>query len=414
MVHRKKKRLLITGCNGGAARALLSLLVNAPTGQALAREMETILMADACEQADTPPPQLHNARLLAPVRIESADEFRALLTETRPDQVVELSSSGTIDCIEACEELRVDMLSTSVHDWPQEQSSAMHELILQLLSMQGRNLEGSYIIGAGMNPGVVNVTALLALEEFSRRTGAAPTPQALDLYALYVTEHDTTIALDQELNGKVFEMTWSPTQCLEELFEPEAMIVREGCHMGMGHAPSEAFYSVRCADEHIDAMVVPHEEVTTLSRRFDSVELAFLYRPPPGARMALRAHPTRRDSAKWPTRKLYPPETKSLMGHDRVGVLLCSRRHGELWMGWETDVQEAKRFGTNATEMQVAAGAMAGLRQLGERAGLRFTEDLAQVPFVECVSSVLGPPRVYYDRFAPPKPLVARIINNSP
>lgn len=65
-----------------------------------------------------------------------------------------------------------------------------------------------------------------------------------------------------------------------------------------------------------------------------------------------------------------------LTGQDRVGVLLCSRRFGELWMGFATDMTAGLSMWTNATQLQVAAGVLAGWSQLGRRKGIHFVEDL--------------------------------------
>jgi hypothetical protein len=209
-------------------------------------------------------------------------------------------------------------------------------------------------------------------------------------------------------SSEVFSMTWSPLHCLEELFEPEAFAAREGRVVGLGHAPTAERYRARCYNRHILGIAVPHEEIATLARRLPSVEIAFLYRWPRSARRALAAHPTRTSAEAWSIRRLYPPWTQALTGEDRVGVLLCSRRFGELWLGFVTDVSAGLGFGTNATQLQVAAGVLAGWSQLGTRQGIHFVEDLAWRAFLDVAIEVLGPPVVAYDRFALPRPLAGR------
>ena len=58
--------------------------------------------------------------------------------------------------------------------------------------------------------------------------------------------------------------------------------------------------------------------------------------------------------APWVTCRLLPRAGQVLEGEDRVGVLLCSRRFGELWMGFSTDVGTGGAWGTNATQIQFA------------------------------------------------------------
>jgi hypothetical protein len=240
-----------------------------------------------------------------------------------------------------------------------------------------------------------------AIEELGTRTGVRATPQDLGLYAILVTEEDTTRENGPSPDDDVFAMTWSPAHCLEELFEPRAFIARNGAIDGLGHGPTERMYSARCGTTVISGMAVPHEEISTLAVRFPSVEIGFIYRIPAAAARALAARPERRTPAEWKTRRLYPPWTEDISGEDRVGVLLCSRTFGELWMGFATDVRKGLPFGTNATQLQVAAGVIAGWLQLGTRRGLHFVEDLDWRAFLSVVTAILGAPHVVHDPAAP-------------
>jgi hypothetical protein len=159
----------------------------------------------------------------------------------------------------------------------------------------------------------------------------------------------------------------------------------------------------------VEGLVVPHEELVTLGHRFPTLELAFVYRLPPAARTFLAAPPPG-DPLAHPTARLYPPHTTALDGRDRVGVLLGSRRFGELWLGYDTAVEQGLRFGTNATELQVAAGVLAGWEQLGRVAGVHTVEDLDGARYLAHVDAILGPPVVVHDPHAPVTPLPARRV----
>ena len=91
-------------------------------------------------------------------------------------------------------------------------------------------------------------------------------------------------------------------------------------------------------------------------------------------------------------------------------MLLCSRRFGELWMGFDTDMTVGLRMGTNATQLQVAAGVLAGWSQLGSRKGIHFVEDLDSREFVRAASEVLGAPVSIHDASATPKRLADRRV----
>src|SRR5690606_7757152 len=139
-----------------------------------------------------------------------------------------------------------------------------------------------------------------------------------------------------------------------------------GAPAEMDHPPYAGAYRVRCGDCLVDGMLVPHDEVVTLGWRHPTVEVGFVYRLPPATRAFLADLPPD-DPSKFPVLRLYPPHLRErLVGRGCVGVLLCSRRYGELWLGFRTDASEGRRWGTNATELQVAAGVVAGWRMLGQ------------------------------------------------
>lgn len=401
------RRALVIGCHGGVGRAVLALLAQSVPGRHLVGALESLVLVDR----DLPkgPVSLPNAVLLPPSAIRSTDDLMALIREHRITEVIDLSSIDTLDCARACDALGAHFLCTSVEEWPDAGSAPTDVAIGRLLSPQRPYLRHSHLVGSGANPGLVNALVLAALEEFGERVGVAPTPAALELHAVLITEEDTTIERSSLGMGEDFPMTWSPRHCLEELFERRAFIARSGRVEGLGHRPIERSYRARCGQTEIEGFAVPHEEVITLGRKFPSLEIGFLYRIAPAARWALKNHPDR-ELSQWRTRELYPPATEALVGEDRVGVLLCSRRYGELWIGFRTEVASGMKYGTNATQLQVAAGVLAGWSQLGKREGIHFVEDLNWREFLRIAQQVLGPPLVVHDELAVPRALRERVV----
>lgn len=402
-------RVLIVGCNGGVGSAVLSVLCATGPGRRMLASIEHLLLLDALPVApDVPRPE--KSRALPPFEVKNASQLAGLVERAGVGQVLDLSGLGTIDCIEAVDGLGASFLSTSLERWRHEMRAPAHDLVRELDSYRRRReFRQAHIVGSGMNPGLVNALASAAIARFARLAGVSASPRALDLYALYVTEIDSTVAPDP-IDTDQFACTWAPRNCLAELLEREAVVMRSGRPVGLGHAPTAALYRIRCGAARISGMVVPHDEVASLGSRFPTLETAFLYRPPPAACAALAAHPERRRPDEWKTRKLYPPFAQGLLGRDRVGVLLCSRRFGELWMGWATDARFAVRFGTNATEFQVAAGVLAGWSQLAGPPGVRFVEELDVRRCIADASLLLGEPEVHLDPAAPPLPLAARRV----
>ncbi len=402
-----KHRALILGCHGGVGRAVLALLAQSAPGRRICDSLETLILTDR-----TPPPaeiQLRDAVLLPPTEVRSADDLAELIRQHRITQVVDVSSVDTVDCSRACDELGADFLCTSVEEWAGRGSIPTDQAIARLLPPQRPALQRQgHLVGSGANPGIVNALAMTAPDEFAKRVGVPTT--ALDLYAVLITEDDTTVEEDAPGSSHVFAMTWSPVHCLEELFEPAAFAARGGKVVALGHPPTRGWYRARCGDRVIEGMAVPHEEIATLARRLSTVEIGFIYRIPAEGRRVLAAHPDNTDLESWQTRRLYPPWTTALAGQDRVGVLLCSRRFGEFWRGFDTDMSTGLALGTNATQLQVAAGVVAGWSQLGTHKGIHFVEDLDCQDFVSDVSEVLGQPVVFHDPSAAPMSLAERRV----
>lgn len=401
-------RTLLLGCHGGVGTAVLGLLANTAPGARLRAGMEALFLSDS-----RPPSQavhLRDAVLLPPKAIEAADDLRALILEHGITQIIDVSSIDTVDCTYVCDELGVDFLSTSVEEWAGQPTVPTDEAIARLIPPRRPALiRRGHLVGSGANPGIVNALVFAALKELAERAHVAPTLEALDVHAILITEEDTTVEVGHEPNG-VFPMTWSPAHCLEEIYEPRAFFAKGGKVVELGHRPDRQLYRARCGDRHIDGMAVPHEETVTLAWRFPGVEIAFLYRIAPAAMRALADHPERHEVGEWPIHRLYPPWSRSLKGGDRVGVLLCSRTFGELWFGFDTDVSRGLPFGTNATQLQVATGVIAGWEQLGSRTGIHFVEDLDWRRYLSTVVEVLGDPVVVYDPGARPRMLVDRVV----
>ena len=405
------ERALIIGYNGGVGSAVLSALQKSKPGERLLQGLDEIFLAD--QEAPAGPIPLESSRLLPPVSIRSGEELGRMIRELGLTQVIDLSSTDTVDCTQVCDELDANFLCTSVEEWPERGSYPTDAAIARLKPANAPELtRRSHLVGSGANPGIVNALVFAAMEEMARRTGAEPTVEALDLHSILITEEDTTHEPGVHYDADVFPMTWSPEHCLEELFEPRSFVASHGRVVDLGHRPVERLYRARCGDRIIDAMAVPHEETKTLIWRFPKVEIAFLYRIPEAARNALAAHPEWDASGPWKTHRLFPPTTTRLVGRDRVGILLCSRTFGELWMGFDTDVSQGSPYRTNATELQVAAGVIAGWKQLDREPGIHFVEDLDWRRFLGTASEILGQPVIFHDPDAKPISIAERAVGD--
>lgn len=404
------RRIALVGWCGGVGTALISLLVRHPIGRRIAETLDVLFLLD---REEGPPPDLRTARVLPATAVEDPDDFARLLSQHAIDGVIEVADVDTLSISTACARQDVDYVSASMQ---QRTGTAADGLTMiaarRLVPDQRPVVDGaSHLIGSGMNPGVVNALVLAGLDELARRAGTAPTVAALEVYAIHVTEEDTTAPADH-VRDDVFAMSWSPQHALDEILEPEAMCMARGGLARLGHRSHDRTYLARCGDREVEAMIVPHEEVVTIGTRFPSVESAFFYAIPQAARAALRRAPDRPPAA-WATRKLYPPHEDRLVGRDRVGVVIASRRYGELWVGFDTPVTDGLRYGTNATLLQTAAGVLAGWASLGSRTGIHVVDELDWRAYLAIVEDILGPRQVHYSRETTVRPIAARTAHAS-
>lgn len=406
------RRALIFGCAGGIGAVLVRLLTHHPVGRRLAADIERLWLLDAAPSEQPALP----AHVLPPQRIEHPGELEQLLRAQRIDQVIDLGDLDTLAMSKLCASVGADYLSASVlrSDVPPGSDESLTMIGARALLPEYRPDVGgaSHLLATGMNPGIVNALVTVGLEELGRRVGADPTVEALDVYAIHVTEQDTTTAVDP-IHGDVFPMSWSPRDALDEMLEPSAMYVSRGRIATLPHRSPERLYRVRCGEREISGMVVPHEEIVTIGARYPTVESSFVYAVPAASMAALRARPERRPED-WELYRLYPPHHPApLVGSDRVGVLIASRRHGELWVGYDTKVTDGERFGTNGTLLQAATGVLAGWSMLGSVSGFHIVDDLDVHTYLAISEEVLGPRRVVHVPSAPARKLRDRVCASS-
>jgi homospermidine synthase len=392
------RRTLIVGWRGGVGRAVLGLLAHHPYSSRLLAGRELVLL-DAEPGPDAPP--LPNSRVLASARIDDVAALDQLLRGHAVDELVDLAGLDWRACIAACERFGTDYLVTSLERWQRPDDDLLADACALVAGTGLDALQRSHVLDTGMNPGCVNALCSTAIESFARTAGVAPTPEALELAAILVTELDATECTPASSR---FATTWSPERCLDELTVSHTAWVDRGQVRRVEHAPWQRRYRARCGESSIDGYLVPHDELVTLGAVYRGVELGYLYQPPAPTRAHLGLASTRAGDAL----RMWPPHVTAVHGRDRVGVLLVSRRFGELWCGFDTDCAAAAVYGTNATLLQVAAGVLAGWAQLGMQPGARVVEQLDVVAYLHDVIAVLGEPVVFHDPGAPFIPLVDR------
>lgn len=393
-----RRRALCIGSRGGVGRAVCAVLEQRPN--LLDRAPTELFLLDAKPEPEVVRP--FGAQVLPPLDL-NGDSLRRLLRELDIQELIDCSTLDTAIAVEAAVATNTDYLSTSIST----DSLTTHAAVENLYATVPET-KNSLLVCSGMNPGIVNALAFAGMDAFAQRVGVQANPEALELQSLLVTEEDTTERADGVVeDSSVFAMTWGPEIALQELCEPSAAYWGGG-PKGMEHPPWAAFYRARCGNEQVDGFLVPHEEVFTLGARLKIPEVAFIYRLPEAAQRRLLNEPE--THAKWPLRRLVPPEQNRIRGYDRVGVLLVSARYGELWIGFDTPAEAGMPYGTNGTLLQVAAGLIAGWNQLGRLTGLHVPEELDYRQYMSTVEAILGKPVVVYDPDARPIPLAERRV----
>ena len=380
-----RRRALLIGASGGVARALLHLLWSHPDGRAITAKLDGLLLVDS--NPPVAPRFFPGVQALPPTRIEP-ETLSRVIRDHQIDQVIEVASVDTRELSRVCAAHGADYVSAAI--------SADGPILVaakNLLANRPDTRGTSQIIASGMNPGVVEALANVAIDEFRRRVGVTN----LELHGVHVTEEDTTrCATDL---GDVFAMSWSPDHALDELLEAPSMYVAADRLTATVHQPHRQLYAARVGDREVATMLVPHEELISMARLWPGVESGFFYAIPIAAQNALRRYPDRKPE-QWKTRRLYCPHTRGLVGYDRVGCLLSSQRYGELWAGFEHHADDYATFG-NGTLLQTAAGMLAAWSLLGSAPGLHVVSEIDARAYLAVVQRVLGPYRVFYDPRAP-------------
>lgn len=371
-------------------------------GHRVAERLDALFLVD---RHDGPPRcSLPGAHVLATGAADDHEALARTIYDHGIDQVIEVADVDTVATSAVCAALGADYLSASLQgDLPTLVAAS------RLLGDRPDTRGASHLIGAGMNPGIVNALAVVGVDELARRSRIPV--RELDLYAIHVTEQDTTAAVDT-LDHDAFPMSWSPRHALDELLEPQAMYIGRGRLARLPHRPHDTLYAARCGDREIQAMIVPHEELVSIGSRFPDVESAFFYAIPAESYWLLRRRPAR-PANEWPTRRLYEPHSRGLVGHDRTGVLIASRRAGELWLGYEHASSTTVAGTGNGTLLQAAAGVLAGWTLLGTRRGLHVVDELDVHAYLALVERVLGRRRVHHAPDARARTIAERRIEHA-
>jgi homospermidine synthase len=124
------RRTLLIGYNGGVARAFLALLEKTPLGKEIQKSLEQLFLLD--QTASNFRPQIERYTILEPQKIQSSQDLESLILKHNLTEVIDLSSTDTVDCTRICDKYKVNFLCTSVEEWPGKGSIPTDQAISRL------------------------------------------------------------------------------------------------------------------------------------------------------------------------------------------------------------------------------------------------------------------------------------------
>jgi homospermidine synthase len=414
----RKKSVLIIGANGGVGKTLINLLLYHHKVKFFLDQINSLFLVDQhpIRGLPTKHDKLH---ILEPNLIDSISCITKLIKTYHIDLVIELAEVETIDCIVACHDSGADYISTSYEVWQsayETQDSPRNKILIRAKELLPNNRpkfkKGSFLVGSGMNPGIVNALSKYGLSRFAMRCGVKANPIDLELYSIIITESDTTQEIKRYSRKNSYEMSWNPRQSLNEMLEPKTGYIKAGKVYFLDHKPISKLYRARCFDKIIEGFLVPHDEVVTIGELYSGLDVAYIYQVLPSAFKILKNKKMECASDNQKTHQLYPPYATNIIGEDTVGVLFCSRKYGEFWIGFQNYVNEGLLYNSNATLLQVAAGVIAGWKLMESDKGLHLVEELDENAYLKTVTDILGPIQEFWDPDAPLCRMVNRQVRN--
>jgi len=344
---------------------------------------------------------------------------------------------SSLDLVEWCAESGTLYVDTSIEPWPGVFDNPMlslrertNYLTRERMRRLGRRLgprSPTAIVDHGANPGLVShfvKQALLDLRQELAPGAALPTRQSewaalsrqLSVSLIQVSERDTQAAERPKRPGE-FVNTWSIDGFVDELMQPSELSLgtaepgrppgalwhREGSGSVYLRRPGGGTYARSWLPSlgGFQGLLMTHDEVFSIAdflsirsqRGFEyRPTVMFVYHPCDDAMLSA----LELEGRGWqiqPSRRVL---TRDLVtGMDELGVLLAGHARNAYWFGSQLTIEGARRHvpQSNATSLQVAAGALAAL-VWAIRHPARGVLEADDLDFDECLAvagAYLGP-----------------------
>lgn len=378
-----KVTLTILGSSGGVAKAVLSLLNHAAQDQRdpihhLIKNSDIHLIDINQKKAiyfHRQYPNISRRLHLYQFDLNDNNRFHKHLRQTRTTHVIDVSWADSVEMLACCNELGIAYINSALEITCVDEDEEMEGFTLleryQIFEENKHRFQNTTaILCSGMNPGIVQWMALEVMKKFPNEK---PT-------GLYIVEEDNSFFANPALaDPKTIYTTWSPECFLDEAILSYPMLVKHGTPLFLYNDVYELEFKVRLGKKKFYGCLMPHEEVLTLGKLFD-VECGFLYKVNHHTTQLIKNNLDHVDDLWDWNMAVLDPQVAALVGQDMVGVLLVYPSGKERYMYNVLDNRTIyKKYGTNATYLQVASGvygALASLLHDNLPRGLYYVDEL--------------------------------------
>lgn len=356
-----KNNLLILGASGGVGTALLIYLSShrESFGQIILLDKSKRILSNKFINHNKLAYLFLNEEIVLP---RDETKYHNLLREHAVNIVLDVTDDETLPIFFATDRAGVSYVNSSING-----QRKTHEHVLEVWGKREQFKNAAHILGAGMNPGIVNMWARHGIEKFG-------IPEEIIVF-----EYDTsqTAANDHPM------VTWSVKKFLEEISEEPSVIMigRDNPREFLPNAienricMKKILSPILSLKEYPEGFIVPHEEIVSLAQKYD-VPARFVYAINIGTMQAL-IEAYKKGKRLYCTELLLGDNTgHPLEGADNIGVLL--KYPGKKVYYFNT-ISNISIKGTNATYTQVVTGIIAALLTLVHdklNKGTHFVEDL--------------------------------------
>lgn len=358
--------LTILGSSGGVAKSILSILnksakdKNDPIHPFV--KTSEIHLLDIKQKKKSYYqqlfPHLSKQFVYHQLDLRDLDLFKQHLTRTKTNLVVDVSWGDTLEMLDSCNQLNIPYINTALENTMIDENEELYEgfgLIerIRLVEEKKNNFTNApFIIGSGMNPGVVQWMAIKLLQQDP--TGKLP-------IACYIVEHDNSFLKNKKVaKENVVYTTWSPECFLDEAILSYPMFVQHHLPLFFYENVYDLEFKVTLGTKQFMGCLMPHEEVYTLGKLYD-MEIGFLYKVNDHTTNLIHANIDDLDRIWDFEMKVMDPMEAPLEGEDLVGVLLVYEDKERYMYNVLSNEAIFKEFKTNATYFQVACGIYASM-----------------------------------------------------